>query len=298
MRGLRFIPLIFLAALAWFLFVSEVGSHWLAGFVVHDENDGPVIARIVSATGPFKIVHGGTVEEYTADLKSGSLAIYDGNRIETPKGSTLLLVLNSQDELEVGELSALGVQLWNIKDAGSPIYLQSMNGTLTSRKTGARGRAYIVKDGRLYFPGQKPIEKPLALTVLRSAPLDMDLGESDDGGGDFEPAEAAAPAPAAPEFSGEPQSLSNEYIDEMIVNRQGQLQKCWLSRLKDNPTLKGMMTLQFEISRRGKVRELRVSDTNMNDEPLQRCVLSVIERIPFRSYTGQEITLSYPITFE
>ena len=93
-------------------------------------------------------------------------------------------------------------------------------------------------------------------------------------------------------------SLSNEYIDEVIVSRQSQLQKCWLSRLKDSPGLKGQIVLQFEISRRGKVRDLRVVDTTFDDDTLKRCVVTVFERLTFRPFKGQEITLSYPVAFE
>jgi TonB family protein len=201
--------------------------------------------------------------------------------------------------------------LWNPKDAASPVYIQWITGELSQKKSGVRGKAYVVRDGRLYFPGQKALEKPMALTVLKSAPLDMQLADSLDGSGaasggdDFEPDTGAAgsePESSAPEagasFGAEPESLSNEYIDAMIVSRQTQLQKCWLSRLKDNPELKGQLVVQFEITRRGKVRDLRVADTSMNDEVLNRCVLSVFERIPFQPYKGQEISLSYPINFE
>ena len=306
MRGFKLLPVVLLAGLVWFLFVSERGSQWLADHITVDENAGKPVGRIVSTTGPFKIVHGGTVEEYASPLTE-PVSLAEGNRLETPKGTSLLLVLSSTDELEIGELSAVSVQLWNPRDAASPIYVQWQNGAITARKTGPRGRAYLVKDGRLYFPGQKAVGKPLALTVLRSAPIDMQLagesGAAAEGGGDFETdttPEADAESAVAPTagFTGEPESLSNEYIDEMIAARQAQLQKCWLTGLKDNPGLKGQLTLQFEISRRGKVRELKVTDSTLKDPALERCVLSVIERISFRSYRGQEISLSYPITFE
>jgi hypothetical protein len=158
-----------------------------------------------------------------------------------------------------------------------------------------KGKAYLIHEGRLYFPGQKPVDKPLALTVLRSAPLDMQLA---DAGATETPPEDEPVVNTEQKFGPEPDTLSNEYIDEMIVGRQGQLQKCWLGRLKDNPSLKGQILLQFEITRRGQVKDLRIADSNIEDELLKKCVTSVIERLSFRPFKGQEISLSYPINFE
>lgn len=298
MRGLRLLPFLILAAALWFLFASERGSEWLARQITSTESNGPVVGKVVSAKGTFKRIFHGGVKVFNGPLEK-PVDLHEGDRLETDRSASLILLLNSQDEIEVSELSALSLHLWNAKDQNSPVYIQWFNGDLNSRKTGVREKAYIIRDGRLFFPGQKPTNKPLALTVLRSAPVDLQLAdgtESEDFAADETTAEEINDN--APKFSGEPNTLSNEYIDEMIAGRRGQLQKCWLGRLKDNPNLKGQMTLQFEISRRGKVRELRVSDSSLDDDVLKRCVMSVVERIQFRSYSGQEISLSYPINFE
>jgi hypothetical protein len=300
MRGLKLLPVILLAGLLWFLFLSDRGSAWLAQKITAAQANGPVVGKIVSADGTFKRVHQGGVETLKGPV-GAPLELHDGDRIEVDRAGGVVMLLNSQDEIGLGELSAVSLHLWNPKDPNSPVYIQWFNGEIEARKKGVRGKAYLIRDGRLYFPGQKPVDKPLALTVLRNAPVDMQLADQGEVPEEFAPDdhEEAEELPAeAAKFGGEPETLSNEYIDEMIVSRQSQLQKCWVSRLKDNPNLKGQMVLQFEITRRGKVRELRVADSTLNDDVLKRCVMSVIERIPFRAFTGQEISLSYPINFE
>lgn len=279
MRGLKFLPFLLLAGLLWFFFLSDQGSAWLSKKITASQSTGPVVGKLVSAAGTFKRVHHGGVELLKGPL-DGPLELHDGDRLEADRGTKLVMLLNSQDEIEMNELSAVSLHLWNLSDANSPVYIQWFNGELTSRKRGVRGKAYMIREGRLYFPGQKAVDKPLALTVLRNAPVDMQL--ADQGGAedpDFTPDDKddgeELPAEAA-KLGAVPETLSNEYIDEMIVSRQSQLQKCWLTRLKDNPNLKGQMVLQFEISRRGKVRELRVADSNLEDEVLKRCVMSVI----------------------
>jgi hypothetical protein len=117
-------------------------------------------------------------------------------------------------------------------------------------------------------------------------------------GGGAETDDANLPTLGSTSPGVDPETLSNEYIDETISNRQGLLQKCWMSRLKDAPNLKGRMVLQFEISRRGHVKEARIADATFEDDVLKKCVLTVISRITFREYRGPEISLSYPISFE
>lgn len=258
-----------------------------------------VVGRIVHTEGLVRRIHGADIE-IVASPFTQPMDIRDGDRVQTSAGSKASLVLNSQDELEVSPDSAVEFQLWNPKDSNSPIYINSTLGNLNSLKSGIRGKAYLVKEGRLYLPNQKPLGKAMALTVLRNAPLDLHLAQSErPGAGEFEadttPEDSAAPPPA---LSAEPETLSNEYIDETILGQQGLLQKCWLSRLKDAPAAKGQIVVQFEISKRGKVKEMRLADSTLNDEVLQKCVMSVIERISFRPYKGSEISLSYPINFE
>jgi hypothetical protein len=302
LKGLTPLLLIGIAGLAWLLFLSEPGSHWLTSVLVPPPTPGPVIGRVMTVEGSGKRVHGGDVAELRGPIKA-PFDLHDGDRVETDATSNTLLMLNSQDEIKLPALSSVTFQLWNEQDPASAIYITVLAGDVELQRAGVRGRAYVVRDGRLYLPGQKSIKKALALTVLRSAPLDMTLsGEGTAASGitaanDFESETADTVKPDSG-FASEPETLSNEYIDEMITSRQGQLQKCWLSRLKDKPGLKGQLVLQLEINRRGKVKDVKVTDSTLGDETLNKCVITVLERIPFRSFKGSEISLSYPIGFE
>jgi TonB family protein len=293
-------PYLVVAFLGFLVIVlAEPFSNWLA--LQGKGHEGLVVGRLTQGIGTIHRSHGAS-DEVIALPVAQAIELHDGDRVQTAAASQAAVILNSQDEIEIAPESAVEFQLWNPKDSSSPIYINSLTGAVNSRRPGVKGKAYLVKDGRLYLPGQTPLAKPVALTVLRNAPLDLQLNETGHGGstsGDFEadttPEDAAAVAPPS---GADPETLSNEYIDETILAHQGQLQKCWLSRLKDTPAAKGQVVVQFEISKRGKVKEMRVADSTLNDEVLQRCVMSVIERIPFRPYKGSEISLSYPINFE
>lgn len=288
------------AAITW-LVLSEPGTQILTSWLQPWRPQGPQVGQILQLQGTMKTVRDGRVEAFETLEKP--LPVHSGDRIEVDAKSRAVLVLNSQDELQLTPLTAAALQLWNERDPNSAVYLTLLSGEAELKKPGVKGKAYIVRDGRLYLPGQAPSNKAMALTVLRNAPLDMQLGEETDAPPTENAGEVAAAASGLEEepkseFGAEPETLSNEYIDETISSRQGLLQKCWLARVRANPDAKVKMTVQFEISRRGKVREVRVADSTVDDETLKNCVSQVFERLAFRTFKGSEIALSYPIQFE
>lgn len=297
-----FVPLIVIAVLGLtVLIAAEPLSKWLAS--VRAAGQGPlVVGHVVRTVGTVKRIHGSELKVIPSALNP-PYDLHDGDRMQTDPKSRAEVVLNSQDEFEIPENTEIQLQLWNGKDPNSPIYIQSFIGALSFNKAGIRGRAYVVKEGRLYLPGQKPLQKPMALTVLKNAPLDLHLGSTSSMGTAFEsdPDAKSSDDPndiGLPPTGREPDTLANEYIDDIIVSHQGQLQKCWLSRLKDSSTLKGQIVMQFQILKRGKVKDVHIADSTLNDETLKKCVTSVFERLQFRSFKGAEISLAYPINFE
>lgn len=301
-RWQGYAPLIAVALLGVLILIfAEPAARWLAS--KRAERNGLVVGHIVLAEGLVRRIHGSNIDLIASPV-SQPADLHDGDRIQTSVDSKAVIVLNSEDELDIPSGAVLQFQLWNAADSGSPIYITSMLGEIGLRKSGVRGKAYVVKEGRLYFPGQKPVQKAMALTVLKSAPLDLQLAENQAAPGDFQgdksPAagEETAPSESAKTSAFEPETLSNELIDQTIVNHQALLQKCWLTRLKDEAGLKGQVIVQFGITKRGKVKDAHVIDSSLNDETLKNCVLSVFERLEFQPFKGSEISLSYPITFE
>ncbi len=299
-KGLWPLLIIFVAGLLWLIFFSEPVAHFVSSWFENKKPPGISLGRIVQVSGRIKRINLNAVQTLQEPLTS-AVDLVDGDRLEVDKDSRAFLILNSQDEFELGPLSSVQLQLWNGRDANSAIYLTWLGGALELRKAGIKNKAYVVRDGRLYLPGQRPTKKALALTVLRPASSDLQLPEnlkkvSDEFEDEIMLEDRETEEPL--QLHLEPESLSNEYIDETIAARQAQFQKCWLSRLKDNPNLKGQIVLQFEITQRGKVRDVRIAEATLDDETLKNCVTQVVQRLSFRSFKGPEISLSYPISFE
>lgn len=287
--------LVGLLGLAVMLFLSGPASTWIAQWVAPESEPGALVGRLMEVNGTGKCVHEGRVIRFKGPL-STPLELFSGDRLETDKNSDATIVLNSQEEMRLQPLTAVNLQLWNEKNPGSAVYLTVLAGDVDQVKAGARGRTYVVRSGRLYLPGQKTSKKAIALTVLKSAPLDMELADPQFASDEQDSMAEQSQEPT--DSSLEPETLSNEYIGGVIALREAYFQKCWLSRLKDNPNLKGQLTVQLEISSRGKVKSAKVSDSELHDSELENCVISVMERLSFRSFRGSEIQVSYPITFE
>ena len=256
------------------------------------------MGRIVQLEGNAKIISGNKELSVAGPISEPSY-LTNGDRLEISDNSKATLILNSQDEFLLGPSTSLMLQLWNTKDGQSPIYMTLLSGKVDLQKAGVRGRAYLVKQGRLFVPGQEIQNQRLNL-ILNQKEIDIELSEnqlSDSASEDLEPAGETTVLDEQVS-SIEPETLSNEYIDDSISRKQIQLQKCWLSRVKSSSVQKGKLVVQFEISRRGKVKDTKIIDSDFNDETLHNCIVGVIERINFRSFKGPEISLSYPIQLE
>jgi hypothetical protein len=107
--------------------------------------------------------------------------------------------------------------------------------------------------------------------------------------------EPRLPQPKIGEKNG---ALTNQEIEETVSGRQSLFQRCWTQRLRETPGLTGHVLLQFEITPRGKVQEVQVVESTLNDDLMLRCLVSVLERISFREFDGGNITLTFPLSFE
>lgn len=255
------------------------------------------VGTITKLEGRLRIRRLGDVTEW--DVKDLPIDIFSGDRIETLSNGQASIALNSQDELTVEPLSEFQISIWDQANKKSPIYLEWLSQKPPQFvQQGMPGRAYFVFNGKLHRMGPLPKPKPMALTVLKD--MDSELELADSGSADFESLSDTMTTETKFETSAvvHVRTLSNEYIDEVIATRQAQLHRCWIPRLRQKPDLKGALTLQIEISRRGNVKSVSVVESSLNDDELHRCVISVIDRTRFRPYSGPEISVSYPIYFE
>ncbi|MGF1466074.1 MAG: TonB family protein [Sandaracinaceae bacterium] len=97
------------------------------------------------------------------------------------------------------------------------------------------------------------------------------------GSGDFNPSDAA----------------------RVIRARQRAIQNCYERELRNNPTLRGRVAIQFTIQTTGSVTGARASENSTGSGALGTCVAGVIRRIRFNpAPVGGSVTLEFPFVFE
>lgn len=287
-----------IVGLALLLILSDSISDKISDWIFGRQENGAVVGKLVQLNGSAKVISGNREKSVIGPIND-PIILLDGDRLEVSAKSQGSLILNSQDEFLVKPTTNLMLQLWNARDGQSPVYVTLLSGQLELQKAGVRGRAYLVKQGRLFMPGQEMRNQRLNL-ILNQKEIDIELSEnqlSEDTSEELD-SEGELDVPEEKLNTSEPETLSNEYIDDSISRKQISLQKCWLSRVKNSPVHKGRLVVQFEISRRGKVKDTKIIESDFNDETLHNCIIGVIQRINFRSFKGPEISLSYPIQLE
>jgi hypothetical protein len=247
-------------------------------------------------------------------LKSGS--IHHQDQLLVDKKSSLFLSFPNGTELRLLENTKAIIELWNPSDTNSPIYLTILFGDFELLRDGTKGKLFIVKDRQLFSPSFRPKKKAFELTFKSSEigiarrELNPNPEESKaENPNDSLEGEEATPQPATPNPTKEalpsstvtnsiPDTLTNSYIEDTIVNQKSQFQKCQANSIRETGPVNGQVVISFTIDPRGKIEEVKVLQTTIENQQLLNCLLSVFRNTPFQAFKGQPITRSFPLTFE
>jgi len=93
--------------------------------------------------------------------------------------------------------------------------------------------------------------------------------------------------------------LSKEVIARIIRQHQSEIKYCYEMELQKNPALFGKVAVLFIIDPAGSVSEANVSDTSLNNQNTEQCMLSRIRRWKFPEPQGGGIvTVTFPWVFK
>ena len=74
--------------------------------------------------------------------------------------------------------------------------------------------------------------------------------------------------------------------------------KCQTHAIRQNKKSKGQLLIGISIESRGKMKDVQILASDIQNEELLSCVKTVLERTHFRAFQGAEIIRSYPLVFE
>ena len=147
--------------------------------------------------------------------------------------------------------------------------------------------------GKKVESGHEPVMEPAASQEAGSgddstgsAPAPAEEAPPSMGGA---PPQPSAPAAAGPDLSDKKKSIG--YIS-------GQIKSCYNEELPENPTLEGEIKIGFDINENGKVENVTIVSSTMDNQDLEACVIELIGKIAFAPPEGGgTVHVVYPFKF-
>ena len=89
-------------------------------------------------------------------------------------------------------------------------------------------------------------------------------------------------------------SLSRELVTELLHAQKNKMQQCQAQ----NAAAVGRLGVQIEILPTGRVAQLQVQTSSIENLQLQNCALEVLKSTTFPSFTGPRLAISHAVHFE
>ena len=105
-----------------------------------------------------------------------------------------------------------------------------------------------------------------------------------------------APTPKKPPSKGE--TLSAEYIEDVMRGQRHSFFKCYGQLLQHSPGMVGEASIAFTIEHTGKVAAAQIPNSTVQDLQFRRCLTDAVKRIEFKSFAGDSVQTLFPIRFE
>ena len=111
-------------------------------------------------------------------------------------------------------------------------------------------------------------------------------------------AEPSASTSAAPDAAAGGEPLPRAVIQRIIQQQRNQYRACYERALARQPALKGRVKVRFVIRPDGTVRRASDAGSDLPDREVIDCVLRAVRTLTFPTWTGDDITVVYPLAFE
>ena len=88
-------------------------------------------------------------------------------------------------------------------------------------------------------------------------------------------------------------------LSRVIKSHNGAVEYCYKRQRRLNPNLKGEVSIEFVIGFRGLVGSVRITNSTINSEKVERCIVSRIQRFRFKLINKKagDITVRYKYIF-
>ncbi len=229
------------------------------------------LARIIYNSGEVAILNNNMTDK---EPLTKSRLLYHLDSIETgPNGDAIL-------EAETHRIRILDNTLITLDQDGQRTVLILKRGDVQFETFGPEQNLVLSKNGERYTPKDY-------VSIVK-----LGAGGSQSGLPETAPQVTDASASRAED------SLSSEYIQETLKRQIPALDKCYKQLLHRTPGITGQVVLAFTIEKGGKISSSEVSTATISDNEFKRCLTEVLRRVEFKSFAGDPITSTFPISFE
>lgn len=309
-RFLSLLALTFAVAIG-LLFFSKPLANLISSVigVGHKTPSQAQVGQVVEVVGRASFRRKGSTKFQSAEKIP--LELFHQDVVSTGPDSLARIILGSGAEISMNSTAEILVEFFNPSDALSPVYITIRRGNIDVKKPGVAGRLFFIRNRKLLAPNQlDQAERISTVTTGEVAAPEPKVN--------ITPTRPqAAPRlkdPTTPELSEDlkealaieqpivkidgKETLSSRYIESIFASKSAQFRRCQISSLRDRENALGRILYSFKINPTGKVTEIKILSATATSRLLQQCVTGIIERTTFEKYSGDSISLSYPIDFQ
>lgn len=252
-----------------FLFMA---LSWFMSTRLESQSPGlRALGQINYNSGEVHILHKNMTDKETLNKKA---SLFYLDTIETgPNGDATL------DLVSGFRIRILDNTLITLDQEGSKAVLILKRGDVQIERFGQSEELLISKNGQRYTPPDY------------EAFVKREFAQ-----GSFPEVAPVAEVSATPSANSD--TLSSEFIQDTLKRQIPALDKCYKQMLQRTPGVKGQVIMTFTIDRNGKIVAAEATSSTINNNDFKRCLSEVFRRVEFKSFRGDPITSTFPISFE
>jgi hypothetical protein len=88
-----------------------------------------------------------------------------------------------------------------------------------------------------------------------------------------------------------------EILKSIVRENSNSLDHCYVSELKNNPTLKGEIKTFFKILKSGTLAQIKITESSLKSEPVESCMLTELAQFEFPNLPVEYVNLIYTFSF-